>query len=709
MTSRKLTMELEVDDDDDDDAPFLEIGKRRLMADRRQLAGLMLVLGTCAAFQPLASVASLTGIEEDVGSEEDVGRSNSAMENALLASGLVQVIFGILAMIVGYLYLVHDYSDYRLTGVLILLTQLAWMPFITGMVEIGKAASGPYIIETRRTVSGESIILQDYVVNPFIPEDYLPNERDVQFFGAIGILGILSYGTGFIGSLAFTEFALYAFDVGKPTHRDARYYRGRLVFYSFVMAIAGISQLLLGSYILFNFGNGPLIPSVGVSMYQVYFPEITVAIGCTQVITGYFGVGRYLNYVPVGPNDHQFQIVALVGWLLQLSLQYIVQICYGPNDENAASLPSLALLSLGLNILPAFLDLKMRSTPMFLTNEYYGLRAGKDEGYTKLVVPRSDEEQELERAGDEQRDGNNDTAQDDTVGDDEQDGSITIVAKPNIYDKDDTDETKAEGELARSVDASIVEESTSLLGVESEKFDGHELERDTLEGINSEINVGGDTSEDPQDSPDSKTPRDPPESPDSVTSMDPPLSAESRTNFDDDEDDIPPVVIEETVEIDGVIVEQTTVYPDDNLNSQEGDDDTPPQSNKSFETDMEDTWGENRTSRLATWMEEGNESLGSAILEGGNDYNDRYESLDPPGLDDDDDRIMRQLFLSYEGPQHVSSDDPVANYDGYASDEYPEISEASPDDDTVTLEAKIERLRKEVIAETIETYLSEIL
>lgn len=673
MTTRKLTMDQQVDDEDDDDGPFREIGERRFMADKRQLAGLMLLLGTCAAFQPLATIASLTGIQEDVDNEEEnVGSANNnAIENASLASGIVQVVFGVLAMIVGYLCLVHDYSNYRLTGVLILLTQLAWMPFITSMVEIGKVASGPYTIETRRTVSGESVLLEDFIVNPFIPEDYLPSERDVQFFGAMGILGILSYGTGFVGSLAFTEFAIYAFDVGKPTHRDARYYRGRLLFYSFVMLTAGISQLLLGSYILFNFGNGPLVPSVGVAMYQVYLPEITVTIGCMQIITGYFGVGRYLHYVPVGPNDHQFQIIALVGWLSQLVLQYMVQICYGPKDENAASLPSLALLSLGLNILPAFLDLKMRSTPIFLTNEYYGLKPEKavmDDGYTELIVPRSDDEQGLQLAGVEKEGGDStDAAQDGAVDGDNKDGLVTSVAVPTKHDKDDS-----------------VEKSTSLLALEPDNYQRNEGDGNNLAGDSDEMIFGGDRPKDPQ----------------------------IRKNFDDDypddEDNFPPIEVEEIVEMDGVIVEHTVEYPDD-IDNQERDDDTPPQSNKSFETDMEDTWGANRPSRLATWTEETDHSQGSAILEGGNGSHDRYDPLDPPDTDDDDDRLMRQLFLSYEGPQHVSTDDPDATSIGNNSEDYPEISEATPDDDTVTLEAKIERLRKEVIAETIETYLSEIL
>jgi hypothetical protein len=126
---------------------------------------------------------------------------------------------------------------------------------ITGMVEVGKAASIPHVIDTSISIIAGGIILEDYVSNPFIPEDYLPTIRDVRFFGAMGILGILSYRVAFLGSLAFTEFAIYTFDAKKPTARDARYYRGRILFYNFVVVIAGASQLLLGGYILFEYGE----------------------------------------------------------------------------------------------------------------------------------------------------------------------------------------------------------------------------------------------------------------------------------------------------------------------------------------------------------------------------------------------------------------------------------------------------------------------
>lgn len=136
--------------------------------------------------------------------------------------------------------------------------------------------------------------------------------------------------------LAFLEFALNSFDTGKPTLRDAIFYRGRLLFHTFVMLIAGMSQILLEPTYCSS-------PPTGVTLCRVSFPEITVAVGSIQIIVGYHGVGNHLRLFPNGPNDNNYQILALVGWLLQLVLQYIVQMGFVEENENSPSLTLRAL------------------------------------------------------------------------------------------------------------------------------------------------------------------------------------------------------------------------------------------------------------------------------------------------------------------------------------------------------------------------------
>ena len=48
------------------DSPAFEMG--RLRSDRRQLGGMLLAMGICVTFQPLAGVASLIDVNEDASS-----------------------------------------------------------------------------------------------------------------------------------------------------------------------------------------------------------------------------------------------------------------------------------------------------------------------------------------------------------------------------------------------------------------------------------------------------------------------------------------------------------------------------------------------------------------------------------------------------------------------------------------------------------------
>ncbi|KAL3925886.1 MAG: hypothetical protein SGILL_000098 [Bacillariaceae sp.] len=665
--------EANLSDDDENDkneeeVAFLNVGRERFTSDRRQIGGLMLVLGTCATFQPLAAIASLTGVDDD-GS----GNSLSTLETVTLASGVLQFLFGTLAMVVGYLSLVHDYGDSRLTGGLIIFTQLAWMPFITGMVGVGQAASAPFTFDTRRTVSNGTVLLEEYVVNPFIPQEYVPNEMDVKFFGAMGILGIMAYGTGFLGSLGFTEFAQYSFDVAKPTHRDARYYRGRLLFYSFVLALAGVSQLLLGAYVLFQFGGGPLSPSVGVAMYRVYFPEISVAIGGVQLLVGYLGIARYLNYLPVGPNNDEMQGAAFLGWFLQLVLQYIVQISYGSGDENAASLTSLALLSLGMNLMPPYLDYKMRTTPYFLTNEYYGISANGVKAIdtrTEHLSPRSEAEIVDIPSGDE-----NDHLLAMNLLEQPEDPSQLEELVPTVESDEDKEQlVETPLQYQRNLE---IEDQTA---VEAQHYD-QDHDHTTTDARNVDL---------PSNNPDQ----------DQILSRD-----------QNEEEHV--IVIEETVdqppddeklgektstanndkndeEEEVIVVEEYVDYPEEFP-----DDGTPPQSNKSLGVDAADAWGNASTDTSLSPLEE--EDTERILAEDNDD-------------DDDLNAVPHIPHDNKEVPDREESSVDMDSEEGMQEPSFVMSEDSFPSDDTATLEAKINRLQEDLRSDTnMESFMNALL
>ena len=194
-------------------------------------------------------------------------------------------------MLTGYMCLVHDYGHQYLTGFLLVLIQTAFIGYMTDIVNIGNVAAtgmgfipagtlcyccqsllshvihkmknniAPLYYFVSFTNCGLLFIKQASIVLPsltFISLPlvlghliaYSPSETDVAFVGAMGILGVLCYGICFLGSLAFMAFSIYAYQVGKPGDRSAGYYRGRLAFYSGLLVIVGLAQLMLGAYIL---------------------------------------------------------------------------------------------------------------------------------------------------------------------------------------------------------------------------------------------------------------------------------------------------------------------------------------------------------------------------------------------------------------------------------------------------------------------------
>ena len=316
----------------------------RLQADQRQFGGMLLVFSAAAITFPLANIATLVGPD---GTTADEGIPLTS----LIASIFV-VTIGIVGMITGYLSLLHDFNHKYLSGALIVLSQLAWVPFITDMTAVGRAAR-----------TGEA----------FIPAAYDASASDVRFVGAMGILGILSYGTAFLGSLSFVAFAMHSYNVGKYEQRAGSYYRGRFAFYIIVLFIAGISQLLLGSYLIAAIGNGPLSEgAVAVAMYFVNFPEISVFVGLVQILNASFGMARYFGIA--GGSDatsHSFQATSLFQWIAMLSLQIVTQVAYSPGGTAAARAPSTAMMTLAMSLLPAYLDHKMRSVPDVLPPHYY--------------------------------------------------------------------------------------------------------------------------------------------------------------------------------------------------------------------------------------------------------------------------------------------------------------------------------------------------
>lgn len=326
-------------------------GSLRLQSDTRQIAGMLMLTGMCALFQPLFNLPAT------IGPDGAVPKEGIALSGFIGAFCLLSI--GITSVVVGYLQLVHDWGHKNVTFGLILLSQTAFIPYVTGLTGVVKAA---------RTGAA------------FIPSIYNPSAWQVKFVGAMGFLGIFSYGFTFVGAIAFVQFTLYSYQSGNPQNRPASYYRGRLGLYSAMLFIAGGSQLLLGAFIMSQFNSGLLEDGrIGAAFYQINFPAIAVVVGIVQVCNAMWGMARGVDVGIISPDDTWFQKSILLGWFVQFTLQIMVQLGYPMGDELAGVVPQLTAMSMGLNLMPAYLDWKARTTPEAITPEYYGLRKKDDD------------------------------------------------------------------------------------------------------------------------------------------------------------------------------------------------------------------------------------------------------------------------------------------------------------------------------------------
>ena len=338
-------------------------GAERLKADYRMYSGLLLTLGLCAAYGAFADIVSLADT------------AKSGLPLATLIAAVFQGFFGLTCMGVGFTGAVMDKGSTLLTTIAASSIQLAWMPFLVGLSTIGMG------------------IVSDPSENPFIPAIYDPSAAAVKFVGSMAFLGLMSYAIGFIGSLGFMAFSMHSIQAGKPQDRSGVYFRGRAKLYNGLLFLAGLVQLMLGSFIINTYGNGPLAAPIFAVVFLVFSPEISVTVGLLQMVVATIGIVRSLRKNPV-PNSVWFQTLCFFMYFCMMSMQVLAQVAQAPGDAAAFAAPTLACVYLGIALMPAFLDWKMNNLPEDLdAANYYGVpllsekeqpAAGRDDATLEL-------------------------------------------------------------------------------------------------------------------------------------------------------------------------------------------------------------------------------------------------------------------------------------------------------------------------------------
>lgn len=314
------------------------VGNSRYEAHKNKIAGILLAISITVAWFPLARLAPLIN--------GDGMTVSSGIEFAALVGNLIALAMGLLGMTVSWMELVHEYSNANFTFGISIFEILAFVPYVTDIVMIGRAAN-----------TGTAFNVQVHG----------GDESDVWFVGVMGMIGAGTYCLFMFGSYALLVMSLHAFQSNEPFTRNAGYYRARLTFYSAVMAIAGLAQMILGAFVLSKFGSGPISPPIAVAMFMVWWPEIAVFVGLIQICNGLYGMYRGLNKV----QDHTFAMTMWFQLLCILLLMICFQTWYAPGATMGQATPTLASLTLGMSLTPIFLDYLGRTLPEEITHEYY--------------------------------------------------------------------------------------------------------------------------------------------------------------------------------------------------------------------------------------------------------------------------------------------------------------------------------------------------
>jgi len=330
----------------------------RFQSDARQFGGLLMVMSFCCLVMPTVNIAGAFGPEGAINTDP-----SKAPFWGMIA-GICVFIFGVVGVLAGYMAAIHDWSHRFVNVFLMVIIQTAWIGYITDMVAVGM---------------GSRAAPED---NGFIPVAYNPTTTDVRFVGAMGVLAIMVYGFSFVGSMAFMVWSLHSYTTNNPADRCGSYFKGRMTTYSVVLAIAGLVQFLLGIWCANRFNvnvaeSGP----VSAAFLVVSFPGIAIFVGALQLINGAWGVARSFGIgLMEGISIPVYQVSLAFQWIMVIVLQVLVQVGHLPGGDKAQLVPFLACFSLGLTLMPAYLDHKTNTLPHTLPDNYYGeKRVGVEE------------------------------------------------------------------------------------------------------------------------------------------------------------------------------------------------------------------------------------------------------------------------------------------------------------------------------------------
>lgn len=287
------------------------IGMQRRKAEMKIIGGLLLILGSGAAHSALALCAVV--IEGMTGRDQVMG-----FKLPVLVGSFLQCCTGMVSMIVGLCNLLSapvSKKAHVVAKVLLLLGNLAPITIIFSIVRI---------------ISGTR---QDPSAGVFVPSNLQPTRGDNHFIAFNGIVGLIAVCVTLLGGINLLSSNLCAFIGDQGTSRNRLFYKIRYGYHSILVTLGGWSQLVLGLFCWARYGGGPYSDAVHVTVYTIFYPQLSCVVGIVQTFVGLFGLLRVVGLCHVGgTDDHRFEVASLVSWFVTMVFQIVVQPSYASGD-----------------------------------------------------------------------------------------------------------------------------------------------------------------------------------------------------------------------------------------------------------------------------------------------------------------------------------------------------------------------------------------
>ncbi|CAM9479442.1 unnamed protein product [Scytosiphon promiscuus] len=306
-------------------------------------------------------------------------------------AALIQILFSIVSISVGFQYMVCGAMDSKWTMLSLLCSFFSLFPFAVAISHIG-------FLSAERTYD-------------FIPVGFNPSKSETRSVASLIALGYIAYAANNFLALVYLNFKMFKYSCGEWTGFNRGFYKKALMIFGFFTMLAGVVQLALGVYVYDKVEDDLVRPPLGFGLtsgpFFVTYSRMAIAVGSFQFILGCCIIVCAAQKPCGGSGENAvglktFQSAAWLVLLLGISTQVLSQVTTSStaltDDYALAGYATQATAYVvGLGLFPIYLDGMYYTTPETIERHDFSSNATD---FTSGNKDFSSEERKVESATD---------------------------------------------------------------------------------------------------------------------------------------------------------------------------------------------------------------------------------------------------------------------------------------------------------------------